>query len=126
MLAARGGAAMRMILSSTLAVLIGTGAALALPTDEFPASEAAYLAKAKTAAPEQIVARASIIMMQNGKSRSLQTGTNGFTCQISEDGTPLCADENGMAWMNAVASKSDPPKWDRLHLHVSRGCRDQQ
>ena len=100
---------MQMILSSTLAIVIGTGAALAFPTDEVPTSEPAYLAKVKTAAPEQIVAKASIVMMQDGKSRSLQTGTNGFTCQISEDGTPLCADENGMAWMNAVASKSDPP-----------------
>ena len=100
---------MQMIISSTLAVVIGTGAALAFPTDEVPTSEPAYLAKVKTAAPEQIVAKASIVMMQDGKSRSLQTGTNGFTCQISEDGTPLCADENGMAWMNAVASKSDPP-----------------
>jgi len=104
-----GEAAMRMILFSTLAVLIGAGTALAFPTDEVPTSEPAYLAKVKTAAPEQIVAKASIVMMQDGKSRSLQTGTNGFTCQISEDGTPLCADENGMAWMNAVASKSDPP-----------------
>jgi hypothetical protein len=100
---------MQMILSSTLAIVIGTGAALAFPTDEVPTSEPAYLAKVKTAAPEQIVAKASIVMMQDGKSHSLQTGTNGFTCQISEDGTPLCADENGMAWMNAVASKSDPP-----------------
>jgi hypothetical protein len=100
---------MQMILSSTLAIIIGTGAALAFPTDEVPISEPAYLAKVKTAAPEQIVAKASIVMMQDGKSHSLQTGTNGFTCQISEDGTPLCADENGMAWMNAVASKSDPP-----------------
>ena len=100
---------MRMILSSTLALLIGTGAALAFPTEEVPTSEPAYLAKVKTAAPEQIVAEASIITMQEGKSRSLQTGTNGFTCEISEDGTPLCADENGMAWVNAIGSKSDPP-----------------
>jgi hypothetical protein len=100
---------MRMILSLTLAVLIGTGAALAFPTDEVRISEPAYLAKVKTAAPEQIVAKSSIVMMQDGKSRSLQTGTNGFTCLIGEDGTPLCADENGMAWMNAVVSKSDPP-----------------
>jgi hypothetical protein len=100
---------MRMILSSTLAVFIGTGAALAFSTDEVPTSEPAYLAKVKTAAPEQIVAKASIVMMQDGKSRSLQTGTNGFTCLIGGDGTPLCADETGMAWMNAVASESDPP-----------------
>jgi hypothetical protein len=99
---------MRIILCSTLAVLVGSGVALASPSDEVPTSEPAYLAQVKTAAPDQIVAKASIIMMQDGKSRTLQTGTNGFTCRISEDGAPLCADENGMAWMSAAASKSDP------------------
>jgi hypothetical protein len=98
-----------MILSSTLAVLIGSGAVLAFPTEEVPTSEPAYLAKVKTAAPAEIVAKASIVMMQDGKPKSLQTGTNGFTCLISPDGTPLCADENGMAWVNAIGSKSDPP-----------------
>ena len=80
---------MRMILSSTLAVLIGTGAALAFPTEEVPTSEPAYLAKVKTAAPAEIVAKASIVMMQDGKPRSIQIGTNGFTCLISPDGTPF-------------------------------------
>jgi hypothetical protein len=100
---------MRIIISSTLALLIGAGAALAFPTEEVPTSEPAYLAKVKTAAPENIVAKASIVMMQDGKPRSLQTGTNGFTCLIDPGGTPLCADENAMAWQKAVASKSDPP-----------------
>ena len=48
-------------------------------------------------------------MMQDGKRKSLQAGTNGFTCMISPDGTPLCADENGMAWNDAVRSETDPP-----------------
>jgi len=100
---------MRIVLSSTLALLIGVGTALAFPTAEVPTSEAAYVAKVKTAAPEEIVAKATIVMTQDGKERSLQTGTNGYTCLISPDGTPLCADENGMAWSKAVASKSDPP-----------------
>jgi len=98
-----------MILSSTLALLIGTGTALAFPTEEVPTAEPAYLAKVKTAAPAEIVAKASIVMMQDGKPKSLQTGTNGYTCLIGPDGTPLCADENGMAWWKAVGSKSDPP-----------------
>ena len=100
---------MRMILSSMLALLIGSGSVLAFPTEEVPTSEPAYLAKVKTAAPAEIVAKASIVMMQDGKPKSLQTGTNGFTCLISPDGTPLCADENGMAWVNAIGSKSAPP-----------------
>ena len=100
---------MRMILSSTLALLIGTGAALAFPTEEVPTSEPAYLAKVKTAAPAEIVVKASIVMMEDGKAKSLQTGTNGYTCTIDPSGTPLCADENGIAWMKAVIAKSDPP-----------------
>ena len=100
---------MRLIVFSVLALRIGTGPAGAFPTEEVPASEPAYLDKVKTAAPEQIVAKATIIMMQDGKPKSLQSGTNGFTCMISPDGTPFCADENAMAWNNALRSKSDPP-----------------
>ena len=81
---------MRIMLSSTMALLIGTGVALAFPTDEVPTSEAAYLAKVKTAAPEQIVANATIVMTQDGKPKSLQTGTNGFTCMISPCHAALC------------------------------------
>ena len=45
---------MRMILSSTLAVLIGTGAALAFPTEGVQ-PRSPYLAKVKPAAPEQML-----------------------------------------------------------------------
>jgi hypothetical protein len=101
---------MRIVTCSAFALVIGSGAAFAeFPTEEIPTSEPAYVAKVKTAAPEQIVSKASIVMMQEGKARSLQTGNNGFTCLIGGDGTPLCADENGMAWIKAVGSKSDPP-----------------
>ena len=102
---------MRIVLCSTLALLLGMGAAVAFPTEEVPKSEAEYMAKVKTAAPEQIVSKATIIMMQeDGKPKSLQTGDNGFTCLIDQFGTPLCADENGMAWAQAIKSKSEPPK----------------
>lgn len=100
---------MRLAISSSVALLISTGAVFAFPTDEIPTSEPAYLAKVKSAAPAEIVAKASIVMMQDGKPKSLQTGTNGFTCMVGADGTPLCADENAMAWRKAAASKSDPP-----------------
>jgi hypothetical protein len=108
-LAAQQEANMRLIVYSALALLAGAGATHAFPTEEIPTSEPAYLAKVKTAAPEQIVSKASIVMMQDGKPRSLQTGSNGFTCLITPDGTPACADANAMEWMNAVRSKSDPP-----------------
>jgi hypothetical protein len=109
-LAAQEEANMRLIVCSALALLAGASVAHAqFPTEEIPTSEPAYLAKVKTAAPEQIVSKATIVMMQDGKPRSLQTGSNGFTCLITPDGTPACADANAMEWMNAVRSKSDPP-----------------
>ena len=73
------------------------------PTTEVPTSEPAYLAKVKTAAPEAIVNKASIIMMQEGKAKELQAGSNGFTCLVSPDGTPLCADQNAMEWSKGAA-----------------------
>ncbi len=51
-------------------------------------------------------------MMQEGKPRELQAGNNGFTCLISPDGTPLCADQNALDWMKAVRERTDPP--DRI------------
>jgi hypothetical protein len=99
------------ILCLVTASLIGGCATRAqqYPTAEIPATESAYIAKAKTAAPEQIVKKASIVMMQGGKSRELQRGTNGYTCLIAPDGTPLCADVNGMEWMKAVGDRTQPP-----------------
>jgi hypothetical protein len=79
------------------------------PTAEVPTAEPAYLAKVKTAAPEHIVNKATIIMMHEGKPRELQAGSNGFTCLIAPDGTPLCADPNGMEWVKAVGAKTEPP-----------------
>jgi hypothetical protein len=79
------------------------------PTADVPTSVPAYIAKVKTAAPEHIVSKAAIIMMQGDKPRELQAGTNGFTCLISPDGTPLCADANGMEWMKSIGARTDPP-----------------
>src|SRR5215813_2409974 len=79
------------------------------PTAEVPTSEPAYLAKVKTAAPEHIVSQATIIMMQEGKPRELQAGSNGFTCLVNPQGTPLCADQNAMAWNKAVRERTQPP-----------------
>ena len=63
---------MRIMLSSISALLVGMGAALAFPTAEVPKSEAAYVAKVKTAAPEEIVAKSTILMTQDGKEIPLR------------------------------------------------------
>ncbi len=80
------------------------------PTSEVPASEPEYVAKAKTAAPESIVNKAAIVMRRgDGSTKTLQNGSNGFTCLVTPDGTPACADANGMEWMRAVGAKAAPP-----------------
>src|ERR1700742_4717206 len=73
---------MRILDTATLALLLGSSVAFAFPTEEIPTSEAAYIAKVKTGAPEQIVAKATIVMMKDGKETTLQTGSNGYTCLI--------------------------------------------
>jgi hypothetical protein len=56
------------------------------------------------------VASATIAMKQkDGTTKTLQTGSNGFTCMINGDGVPLCADDNGLAWMKSIGAKQDPP-----------------
>src|SRR5262245_1433835 len=102
---------MRTMMCCVVTLLIGVGIAQAqhqYPTAEVPTSEPAYLAKVKTAAPEPIVSKASIIMMQEGKPRELQAGINGFTCLIAPDGTPLCADQNAMEWIKAIGERKEP------------------
>jgi hypothetical protein len=95
----------------TAALIVSGCAARAqqYPTTEVPTAEPAYIAKVKTAAPEQVVSKASIVMMQGDKPRELQRGSNGFTCLIAPDGTPLCADVNGMEWIKAVGNRTEPP-----------------
>jgi hypothetical protein len=95
---------------SIAAAAFVTSASAQYPTPEVPKSEPEYIAKARTAAPESIVNEATIVMKQEqGDPKVLQTGSNGFTCLVSEDGTPLCADANGMEWMKAIGAKATPP-----------------
>ena len=80
------------------------------PTEEIPKSEPEYISKVKTAAPKSVVNKATITMKQaDGSSKTLQNGTNGFTCFIGDDGTPECDDENAMEWRRALMAKQTPP-----------------
>jgi hypothetical protein len=84
--------------------------ASAFPNDEIPKTEPEYIAKTKTAAPASVVNNATITMPQpDGSSKTVQTGSNGFTCFIGNDGTPECDDQNAMEWRKALQAKQDPP-----------------
>jgi hypothetical protein len=93
------------------AVLIAPASAqFRFPTEEIPKTEPEYIAKVKTAAPASIVNNATITMPQaDGSSKTLQTGSSGFTCFIGGDGTPECDDQNAMEWRKALQAKQTPP-----------------
>jgi hypothetical protein len=91
------------------AAFVTSASAQAL-TSEVPKSEPEYIAKTKTAAPASIVDKATMIMMQEkGDAKTLQTGSNGFTCLVDSTGTPLCADANAVEWRKAVGGRATPP-----------------
>ena len=73
-----------------------------------------------------IVSKSTIIMMQGDKPRELQAGTNGFTCLIGGDGTPLCADQNGMEMGEGNRRAHRAAEQDWLHLHAGRRYRHYQ
>ena len=73
-------------------------------------SDQEYVTKAMMAAPEAIAKEAAIVAMEkDGTMRSLQKGTNGFTCMVLPDGTPMCTDAGGMEWMHALMSHAAAP-----------------
>jgi hypothetical protein len=84
--------------------------AAAFPSEEIPKTEPEYIAKVKTAAPAAVVNNATITMSHpDGSSKTVQTGSNGFTCFIDKDGTPECDDQNAMEWRKALQTNQAPP-----------------
>jgi hypothetical protein len=101
---------LNLFVSSMAISAFVTSASAQFPTPEVPKSEPEYIAKAKTGGPEAIANNATIVMKQeDGSFKSLQTGSNGFTCLVTGDGTPACADANAMEWFKAVGAKAPPP-----------------
>lgn len=73
-------------------------------------SDSDYIAKVSTGAPAAVVKGATIVKVnKDGTMRTLQSGTNGFTCLMVDTGTPGCADQNAMAWMKALMTHAAPP-----------------
>ena len=76
-----------------------------------PANDADKIKSAMSAAPAAIAANASIVDMATMKP--LRKGTNGWTCfpdGPSPGVDPMCLDQNGMLWADALMNKKDPPK----------------
>ena len=83
-------------------------------------ADAAYMAKALVAAPAGIAKEAGIARIdKDGKMQMLRTSKNGFTCMVAL-GSPMCADENSMAFFDAWAKHQNPP--DKLGVtYMLRG-----
>jgi hypothetical protein len=79
------------------------------PAQQPKLSDADYIAKAMTAAPEAVAKGATIAAMEGGAMRTLQKGSNDWTCMIMPDGVPMCTDPAGMDWVHAVVTKTAPP-----------------
>jgi hypothetical protein len=72
-------------------------------------SDAAYIAKALSAAPAAIAKEAGIMKTdKDGNMQTLRESKNGFTCMVAL-GSPMCADENSMAFFGAWMKKENPP-----------------
>jgi hypothetical protein len=93
-----------------VSLIAGTAVAVAQTTQPASTADADYIAKMMTAAPPAIVKGATIVAMDKaGAMRTIQKGTNDFTCTTLPDGAPMCADKNGWDWMGAMMTKKAPP-----------------
>jgi len=83
-------------------------------------SDAAYIAKALTAAPPGVAKAAGVVRIdKSGNVQTLRESKNGFTCLIMLNDI-MCADANSMAFFDATMKKQTPP--DKLGLtYMLRG-----
>jgi len=83
-------------------------------------SDAAYIAKALTAAPAGVAKAAGVARVdKSGNVQTLRESKNGFTCLIMLNDI-MCADANSMAFFDATMKKLTPP--DKLGLtYMLRG-----
>jgi hypothetical protein len=72
-------------------------------------SDAAYIAKALTAAPAAVAKGAGVARIdKDGNMQTLRESKNGFTCMVML-GNIMCADANSMAFFDAAMKKQAPP-----------------
>ncbi len=75
--------------------------------------KASLIARARSAAPAAIGARAAVVDMDDhGGTTALAVGDNGWTCMPNDPGTPVpqpvCVDRNGLAWFEAAMAGRPP------------------
>jgi hypothetical protein len=92
-------------------IIVGLGLAQGSASGKTPAgaSDAAYIAKALSAAPPGVAKGAGVARIdKDGKMQTLRESKNGFTCLVMA-GDIMCADANSMAFFDAAMKKQAPP-----------------
>jgi hypothetical protein len=105
----------RARLAFTIAVAaLSSSSAVAQQGQPHGLSDHDIIKSLRLAAPRAIVDHAIIIgMADDGTERVIRQGSNNFTCMSDNPNSPglepMCADENGMKWIQAWAAHRDPP-----------------
>jgi hypothetical protein len=96
-------AKLALLAGATLVAAVSVSAAQDMSDEE-------TIANATSAAPAAVGSNATVM---NWEMKVLQEGSNGFTCfpddPVTPSNDPMCVDENGLAWANALMTKAPPP-----------------
>jgi hypothetical protein len=109
-----------LIAGSSAASVVAQTGAMPKPAAPAPASDAALIRSAMSAAPPAVSKDATVVVMDDKmQMRTVRKGANGWTCMPDVPNTPgpdpMCADANGMAWAMAIMTHKDPPR-DKMAL----------
>jgi hypothetical protein len=105
------------------------GAALAAGAAKPAQADAQLIASAVSALPAKMQKNATVIVMEDGgKTRTLRTGSNGFTCMpdnpVTPGPDPMCMDRNSTDWVNAWAGHTTPPSLKVGVMYMLEGGTD--
>lgn len=93
------------------------------------ATDAQLIRSAESAAPAAVAKDATVIAMNDdGSTRTLRKGTNGFTCIPDSPATPgpdpMCADANAMEWIGAWLGHKEPATGKVGFMYMLEGGTD--
>jgi hypothetical protein len=100
----------RYIISILGLVVASLLAPFAAAAQDATMSDSDYMAKIAAAAPPAVVKGATVVQMQkDGTTRTLQSGSNGFTCMLAGPYDAMCLDANALLWAQAMMKHAAPP-----------------
>ena len=100
--------AVSMFLVSTLAMAQEKAAPMKSPKKKAEMSDAAYTARALSAAPKSVAKDAGVMRIgADGSMKTVRESKNGFTCMIIET-NKMCSDANSMAFFGAMMKGEAP------------------